>query len=184
MSKKDNISKRIIEAGLLLGTWQNNYGLRYANPYMETILTLLKYNTRISEKALAEMLGTGIDRLDRWLEQLEREGLVVIYPEEGGIMMEVSLTCLGARVADKIEKANESTESLFVCLGEEDRARLSEILDKLLVNLKAEIKDDEKEEPEDDVFGGFFKGSCRHKPPFFGRLRSNSRCMFYGEQFF
>jgi DNA-binding MarR family transcriptional regulator len=47
-------------------------------------------------------------------------------------MMEVSLTRFGAREADRIEKANEKTERLLDCLSEEERARLSELLDKLL----------------------------------------------------
>ncbi len=181
MNGKDGISKRLTEAGLLLGLLQGGFAGCRRSPHIETILTLLKYNTQIGEKALAEMLGTGVDRLDRWLEQMEREGLVSIAPEEGGLMMEVSLTRFGAREADRIEKANEKTERLLDCLSEEERARLSELLDKLLAKLKKELEDEDGDEEERAVFRRFFAVGCGRPRPFFGRPGSR---MLFGGGFF
>lgn len=140
--KERNLSKRLIDAGLLLRLAQTQKtNTCYPGVYTEKILTLLQSKPGISEKELAELSGIRRSRLARWLERLEYEGLVEFDPKDGGDA-KVSLTRAGAKEAEKVERSRAEAESLFDCLPDEDREKLSDILDRLLVKLKEETGED------------------------------------------
>lgn len=146
MSNKDrDLSKQMIEAGLLLRLVQNR-NMYPACPGLsaEKILTLLKSRPGISEKELADLSGIRRSRLASWLERLEYEGLVELDSRDGDDA-KVILTKAGAKEAGKIERSRAKAESLFDCLPDEDREKLSDILDRLLSKLKEETGEDGEE---------------------------------------
>lgn len=144
MSNKDHdLSKRLMDAGLLLRLVQNQNTYTVCHGlYAEKILTLLKARPGIGEKELADLSGIRRSRLAGWLERLEYEGLVELDPADGGDA-EVSLTKAGAKEAERIERGRARAESLFDCLPDEDREKLSDILDRLFVRLKEETGGDD-----------------------------------------
>lgn len=170
MSNKDgDLSRRLIDAGLLLRLVKNRN--TYAVPpglYTEKILTLLKSRPEISEKELADLLGIRWNRLTKWLARLEYEGLVELGARDGG-GAEVSLTKSGAKEAEKIERGCAKAESMFDCLPDEDREKLSDILDRLSARLQEETGEDDEtldDLPELRRWDRFDSGVCGPRPDF------------------
>ena len=127
MSNKDrDLSKQMIEAGLLLRLVQNR-NMYPACPGLsaEKILTLLKSRPGISEKELADLSGIRRSRLASWLERLEYEGLVELDSRDGDDA-KVILTKAGAKEAGKIERSRAKAESLFDCLSDESAFKQTE----------------------------------------------------------
>jgi len=102
------------------------------------VLSILKMQPTISQKQLSYLLDMRQQSLSELLAKLERNGLIERAPSEDDRRAAVvSLTDKG-REASEASEAPEEGESLFDCLSAEERAALSDMLDRLIAALEAD----------------------------------------------
>lgn len=141
-NKIESISDDFLNAALLLRMIRNDGARQPGLKKSGKILACIKSGQPITEKALADQCGVSPMRLKKWLKIMEYEGLIELA-DKGDNMREVTLTEIGNKKAEKIEKRRAKAESMFECLSEEDRRKLSNILDQLLPVLMQETECDE-----------------------------------------
>lgn len=109
------------------------------------ILALLKLKPEISQKELSGILDMRSQSLGELLVKLEKNGYITRTPSESDRrIMNISLTEAG-KAASENTVQEPAEEELFGCLNEEERAALSDYLDRILLALEQQFGDGEAE---------------------------------------
>lgn len=148
MDSQKTLTNRLMSAGMLLRLdWKRKMRAVYpAGSSRGKLLKTLKACSGARVRELADLSGLGMRRLERMLEYLEYEGLIAFLSETDDDER-IALTTEGRKAAEKIEQNDTQTENMFDCLSEEDREKLSEILDRLLADWKGKV--DDLNDPDD-----------------------------------
>ncbi|OZB96015.1 MarR family winged helix-turn-helix transcriptional regulator [Paenibacillus sp. XY044] len=124
------------------------------------VLALLKIKPEITQKELTYVLNMRNQSLGELLTKLERNGLITRAPsEDDRRVMNVKLTEAGAKAADQLEQRQQDENKLFDCLNEEEQAKLSEYMNRLIDQMEQQLGGDAGS-------GDFWGGHGRHRPPF------------------
>lgn len=123
------------------------------------VLAILRENQEISQKKLSFLLDMRNQSLSELLAKLEKAGLITrVQSEEDRRSMNVKLTREGEALAKKTEETQNDSSRIFDCLSENDRRRLSDILDHLTDELECQLgyaeEDDRKRRHSDHHHDG------------------------------
>lgn len=126
------------------------------------VLALLKIKPEITQKELTYLLNMRNQSLGELLTKLERSGLITRAPsEQDRRVMNVKLTEAGAEAADQLEQRQQDENKLFDCLNEDEQAKLSEYLNRLIGQMTKQIGGGASSEQHP---GDFWGGHGRHRP--------------------
>ncbi|MEC0239334.1 MarR family transcriptional regulator [Paenibacillus dokdonensis] len=126
------------------------------------VLALLKIKPEITQKELTYLLNMRNQSLGELLTKLERNGLITRSPsEQDRRVMNVKLTETGAEAADQLEQRQQDENKLFDCLNEDEQAKLSEYLNRLIGQMTKQIGAGASSEHNP---GDFWGGHGRHRP--------------------
>ncbi|MWV44496.1 MarR family transcriptional regulator [Paenibacillus sp. HJL G12] len=128
------------------------------------VLALLKIKPEITQKELTYLLNMRNQSLGELLTKLERNGLITRAPsEQDRRVMNVKLTEAGAEAANQLEQRQQDENRLFDCLNEDEQAKLSEYLNRLIGQMEQQIgAGASSEHNPGDIWGGH----GRHRPHF------------------
>ncbi|MDR1205383.1 MAG: MarR family transcriptional regulator [Peptococcaceae bacterium] len=145
--KKNNLLEQFMQIHwLLMRNHHHNhmsFGLM-GNPYrgQGRILKLLKLKPEITQKELSDLLDMRPQSLGDLLKKLEQKGYITRTPSESDKrVMIIRLTEKGANEEIGDEK-QLGFDSLFNCLSEEEQARLSEYLERVIDAWHGDTKHD------------------------------------------
>ncbi|MDJ1122396.1 MarR family transcriptional regulator [Olsenella sp. YH-ols2217] len=174
METQETIAQKLMTVQRLMGgVRRGKRRRRDAHRGQGRILTFLKLKDGVSTRDLAEVLGIRVSSLNEVLGRMERDGLIERRqsPDDGRVML-VYLTDRGRAQ----EAPRPFDEALFAGFSDEELQTLGALLDRLILNLEAQLTDEEREAlkeraearerlfgPDDD-FGpeGSRPPHCRH----------------------
>lgn len=126
------------------------------------VLTLLRLHPEISQKELSYLLDMRPQSLSELLAKLEKRGYITRTPSlEDKRAAIISLTDAGRETEQAAQ--SDRSDPVFDCLSEEEQAKLSEYLDKLISALE-ELEEERGQEAyhgKEDYRGGHEHGSGR-----------------------
>ena len=111
------------------------------------VLAVLKLQPEISQKELGYLLDMRNQSLGELLSKLEKAGAITREAsEEDRRSMNIKLTEHGVQLIEQGRRKPDDVGRIFECMSAEDRAKLSEILERLSGELKKLLGSDEKDE--------------------------------------
>lgn len=157
METQETIAQKLMTVQrLMAGVRRGPDRRRDAHRGQGRILTFLKLKDGVSTRDLAEVLGVRVSSLNEVLGRMERDGLIERRqsPDDGRVML-VYLTDKGRAQ----EAPKPFDERLFEGFSDEDLETFGALLDRVIINLEAQLTDEEREalkeraEARERVFG-------------------------------
>lgn len=176
MEKQDlNLMEQFITLSrLLMYRHHHMKGHHTQSPYrgQGRVLSLLKIEPKMSQKKLSFLLGIRPQSMGELLVKLEQNGDILRTPsDEDKRALDIELTEKGLQSANENEELLESeqkSEDIFSCLTAEEQSVMLAYMERLIVELKAEMPEDHEaflqhhmhHHHDDDHHG---RKKCKHK---------------------
>lgn len=141
---------------------------RTYNPYrgQGRILAILKMKPEISQKELTYLLDMSKQSLAELLVKLEKNGYITRNPsEDDKRVMTIKLTEEGRKAADEVDDNTFEMTKIFDCLNDEELARFSEYLGRIIKRYEEQFPDEDFEQRHKTMekFMSFHRrGFCGH----------------------
>jgi DNA-binding MarR family transcriptional regulator len=177
MEKQDlNLMEQFITLSRLL-VYRNHHmkGNLVHSPYrgQGRVLSLLKIESKMSQKKLSFLLGIRPQSMGELLVKLEQNGDIIRTPSnEDKRALYIELTEKGMQTANENEASlddEQKSEDVFSCLTLEEQSVMSTYIERLVTELKAEMPEDHEaflqhhhmhHHHEEDPHG---RKKCKHK---------------------
>ena len=106
------------------------------------ILAALKLKDGIATRELAYVLGIRVPSLNEALSKLENAGYIVREPDPRDRRVQlITLTDLGRALTNQMGEGEPEGDNIFEVLTEQERANLSDYLDKLIARMHEDLPD-------------------------------------------
>ena len=113
------------------------------------ILAALKLKDGIATRELAYVLGIRVPSLNEALSKLENAGYIVREPDPRDRRVQlITLTDSGRALTGQLGEGEPEGDNIFEVLTEQERANLSDYLDKLIARMHEELPDLEADRQE------------------------------------
>lgn len=147
--------KKLGHIGRLTHLWAAQQRERTGSRRIDTtrgqgrILAALKLKDGIATRELAYVLGIRVPSLNEALSKLENAGHIVREPDPRDRRVQlITLTDSGRALTGQLGEGEPESDNIFEVLTEQERANLSDYLDRLIVRMHEDLPDLEADRQE------------------------------------